>query len=31
MDTQLQIFNSRCPLMFYLVPGPARSRRGSLR
>ena len=27
----LQIFNSRCPLMFYLVPGPARSRRGSLR
>jgi hypothetical protein len=28
---ELQIFNSRCPLMFYLVPGPARSRRGSLR
>ena len=27
----LQIFNSRCPLVFHLVPGPARFRRGSLR
>jgi hypothetical protein len=28
---KLQTFNSRCPLVFYLVPGPARFRRGILR
>jgi hypothetical protein len=27
----LQTFNSRCPLVFYLVPGAARFRRGILR
>jgi len=28
---ELQIFNSQCPLVFHLVPGPARFRRGILR